>query len=320
MALWHLEGSLDETGKIKKIPIDKSPFIIGRSKSLDMVVTRSGISREHAELINRDGRLFLRDLQSTNGTFVNKQRIKSEVLLTHNTVIHFAQFDFRLVDEEYKASGDEMSTVVMSIDQVRELQEKSAKGIPVKNSKPESEDAKQAVKPKKAPPSSPPPSAASQAAPEPKAKTMDEPPSSSKKIEEAAKPSKPASSVPSAHADDGNIFVQGSGDYHCRRSQPRREVRWPALITFKNQQTLQCTTKDISEVGLGLKTTVDIKENTLIHVKISVFFKGRTREINMIGLVKHSRMTTDGFIIGMHIKSCPKNASEFITKFSNHQL
>ena len=119
MALWHLEGSLDETKTVRKTPVTHFPFIIGRSKSLDMVILRSGISREHAEIFKKAGRLYIRDLGSTNGTFVNKNRISVDTLLTHNTVIHFSEVDFKLIDLEFKAPTDELLTVVINMADVQ---------------------------------------------------------------------------------------------------------------------------------------------------------------------------------------------------------
>jgi pSer/pThr/pTyr-binding forkhead associated (FHA) protein len=56
-----------------------------------------GLSRRHAELsADISGRLRLTDLDSTNGTFVNRQRINGSVLLADNDVIHFANAEFRI--------------------------------------------------------------------------------------------------------------------------------------------------------------------------------------------------------------------------------
>jgi len=309
MALWNMQGSLDETDIVKKIPITKFPFIIGRSKSIDMVILRSGISREHAEIISKDGRLFIRDLQSTNGTYVNKQRINTEVFLTHNTVIHFAQYDFKLVDLEHRASDDEMLTVVMSMDDALELNEKSYQSLNKEESKPtnkSSQKAKYLNKKNK-----------SKALSEPEIKATDE--SSPSTPSEDATPSQ-ESNANQQHQGDNKVFVQGAWSDSNRRLNSRREVRWPAVITLKSQQSIQCVTKDISEEGLSLKSPTNIERLALIKVNIKVFHKGRNREITALAVVKHSLVTTGGFIVGIQIKSCSKSSSGFISKFAKREI
>lgn len=54
--------------------------IIGRDPSVDIVLQGGHISRRHAELSIRDNQLWLKDLNSANGTFVNDLRITEQQL------------------------------------------------------------------------------------------------------------------------------------------------------------------------------------------------------------------------------------------------
>ena len=71
------QGSLylmAEGGQLDKIIKDR--FVIGRGKHCDFVINSGKVSREHA-VISRDGsEYFIEDLDSSNGTWFNKQRIK----------------------------------------------------------------------------------------------------------------------------------------------------------------------------------------------------------------------------------------------------
>jgi hypothetical protein len=48
---------------------------IGRGDENDLILRTSTVSREHAKLVHKDGRWFIEDLGSRNGTFVNTKRI-----------------------------------------------------------------------------------------------------------------------------------------------------------------------------------------------------------------------------------------------------
>lgn len=54
-------------------------WVIGSSPNCDIVVTLPNVSRSHCRLIMQDGRFFLEDLESTNGTFVNGVGVSGRV-------------------------------------------------------------------------------------------------------------------------------------------------------------------------------------------------------------------------------------------------
>ena len=56
--------------------LDRSPFTIGRSADSDLVVPDTPVSRRHACLELQGDRWFLRDLGSSNGTFLNRQAVR----------------------------------------------------------------------------------------------------------------------------------------------------------------------------------------------------------------------------------------------------
>lgn len=105
-ATWYLE-TLAKDGSRVVHEVRKLPFRVGRDPTSDLAEATMGLSRRHAELTaDISGRLRLTDMDSTNGTFVNRERVNGSVLLADNDVIHFAHAEFRI-----RQRSDENSTV-----------------------------------------------------------------------------------------------------------------------------------------------------------------------------------------------------------------
>jgi len=65
---------------LQKVPLDTVPFLIGRGDEVGLQLDSARVSREHAAIVREAGRYRVEDLGSTNGTFVNGQRIERAVL------------------------------------------------------------------------------------------------------------------------------------------------------------------------------------------------------------------------------------------------
>lgn len=68
-----------DDGERRDFRVKGDRCLIGRQATSDLPIPLSSISREHCELIVKDGSLTLRDLDSRNGTFRNEERVEGEV-------------------------------------------------------------------------------------------------------------------------------------------------------------------------------------------------------------------------------------------------
>jgi DNA-binding CsgD family transcriptional regulator len=93
---WYLEGRTAE-GRRWTVPISKNPFVIGRSAHCDLELLDPAVSRVHAEISYSDGAVTLRDLKSTNGTFLNQGRVKGPARLASGDSVTFGRLSFRVV-------------------------------------------------------------------------------------------------------------------------------------------------------------------------------------------------------------------------------
>lgn len=101
---WFLE-SMAPDGSRRAQPIVRLPFRVGRDPGNDLVVDSRSLSRHHATVdLDAGGRLQLVDQGSTNGTFVNHERIERPQLLADNDVIHFGDAEYRLARRQPEAA------------------------------------------------------------------------------------------------------------------------------------------------------------------------------------------------------------------------
>jgi EAL domain-containing protein (putative c-di-GMP-specific phosphodiesterase class I) len=95
-ALWFLSGQTSEGEAVRHVPIYSFPFRVGRRTDVSLSLAYRTVSSVHAELFERDSTLVLRDLGSTNGTFVNGVRVIDEHPLAQNDLVQFAEVPFRV--------------------------------------------------------------------------------------------------------------------------------------------------------------------------------------------------------------------------------
>lgn len=93
---WTLAGRVNEEGPVRNFPLSPMPFRVGRRSEMELTLPRQTISGHHAELFERDGVLYIRDNNSTNGTFVNGQRLVGEWELQENDLVQFGDAPFRV--------------------------------------------------------------------------------------------------------------------------------------------------------------------------------------------------------------------------------
>ena len=93
---WFLE-SVAADGTHLTQPIQRLPFGVGRDPGNDLALELFGLSRQHARIDRRaDGGLNVTDLGSTNGTFINGERITGTQPLAEDDVLRFGNAEFRV--------------------------------------------------------------------------------------------------------------------------------------------------------------------------------------------------------------------------------
>ena len=113
-----------QKGKI--IPVSGTqPIVIGREPSCSLQIVDRGVSREHAQIFRVGEMVFIRDLGSRNGCFVNEEKVKEE-LLREGDVVRVGNtqlvFESRRTSQEqggelqYEDGGEFRTSLELKID------------------------------------------------------------------------------------------------------------------------------------------------------------------------------------------------------------
>lgn len=83
--------------KIKEEYVLKEEITIGRGTQNDIVLKDPYVSKEHAKVVEDEGKYFLEDLDSANGTYLNNEKVLDVTILKNGDRIKLGQIEFLFV-------------------------------------------------------------------------------------------------------------------------------------------------------------------------------------------------------------------------------
>ncbi len=110
-----LEIDLGKQGR-ETHELKREVTLIGRYEFCDIVLDSHSASRQHARIVHREDGDYLEDLNSINGTFLNRHRIHHSTLLHDGDEIHFYGVRAVFHANESVAQSDASETVVPRLD------------------------------------------------------------------------------------------------------------------------------------------------------------------------------------------------------------
>ncbi|MGD0814822.1 MAG: FHA domain-containing protein [Verrucomicrobiota bacterium] len=84
------------TGKAHELTVEKTT--IGRVDDNTFPIPEGSVSSHHCEVLLRGTEIVIRDLNSTNGTFINGQQVTGEAPLKPGQILRLGQIEMRLED------------------------------------------------------------------------------------------------------------------------------------------------------------------------------------------------------------------------------
>ncbi|MEZ4268947.1 MAG: ATPase, T2SS/T4P/T4SS family [Myxococcota bacterium] len=86
----------EKDGEERRLMFQEEEVTVGRAKGSDIMLPRNNISKRHARLVDKDDKVVLVDLRSTNGTYVNGRRITAPEIITPADKIYIGDFIIRV--------------------------------------------------------------------------------------------------------------------------------------------------------------------------------------------------------------------------------
>jgi pilus assembly protein CpaF len=86
----------EKGGSERREVFDSAEISVGRVQGNHIVLPKGNVSKRHARLLYRDGRFIVTDLNSTNGTYVNRRRIAQATIVREGDRIYVGDFVLRV--------------------------------------------------------------------------------------------------------------------------------------------------------------------------------------------------------------------------------
>lgn len=109
--LWVLCRNGSDNGTNHRVNVVGPSFTIGRHSSSNLSLSDTTVSGRHAEIVTINRDLFVRDLNSTNGTLLNGRKLQNLTGLRSGDVLHFGSVMYTL-----QSSTDENTSSTVTAD------------------------------------------------------------------------------------------------------------------------------------------------------------------------------------------------------------
>ncbi|MBI5502339.1 MAG: FHA domain-containing protein, partial [Deltaproteobacteria bacterium] len=87
---------VDDEGQVTSVPLMRDEFTVGRKEGNVIRLTERNVSRNHARILRENGRFYLNDLGSYNGTRLNGRRIRGKMPLSPGDEIGIGDYTLKI--------------------------------------------------------------------------------------------------------------------------------------------------------------------------------------------------------------------------------
>ena len=115
---------------LKTVETDKEVITIGRNVKNDIQIDNLSVSKQHARIVKHQGKYFIEDMKSTNGTYLNEKKITKEKL-ANNDVITIGKHTLLAILEKNPVESSQQNmindTMMLTTEKHNEMLQKQKK-------------------------------------------------------------------------------------------------------------------------------------------------------------------------------------------------
>ncbi|MEO8901583.1 MAG: FHA domain-containing protein [Polyangiaceae bacterium] len=100
----------EKGGAERREVFDTAELTVGRVQGNELMLPKGNVSKRHARLLYRDGRFIVTDLNSTNGTYVNRRKITQATIVREGDRIYIGDFVLRIESGSGQSVPEEFRT------------------------------------------------------------------------------------------------------------------------------------------------------------------------------------------------------------------
>ena len=115
---------------LKTIETDKALITIGRNVKNDIQIDNLSVSKQHARIVKHQGKYYVEDMKSTNGTYLNEKKITRQKL-TDNDVITIGKHTLLAILEKKPVESSQQElindTMMLTTEKHKQMLQKQKK-------------------------------------------------------------------------------------------------------------------------------------------------------------------------------------------------
>jgi pilus assembly protein CpaF len=100
----------EKGGAERREVFDAAELTVGRVQGNELMLPTGNVSKRHARLLYRDGRFIVTDLNSTNGTYVNRRKITQATIVREGDRIYIGDFVLRIESTGAESTPEDFRT------------------------------------------------------------------------------------------------------------------------------------------------------------------------------------------------------------------